>query len=938
MVAENAEKGASIGIRHLQAVLLFAVMSINFVVRFNVGVCVVAMTDAATTNPDFPEFDWTEGQKSYIFSSFYWGYVFANFMAGFLVRRFGAQSLLLFTTLSTGLLCAVTPLFISWWEWRAYCAMRILLGIFSGTLFASTHHHLAKWSPPKERNRLGAFAYSGAYCGTVLATAISGPTASSSWGWPGIFYVCAGICALVGLLWWLLSDKNPPSSRWISQAELVYIESSLHREEGFHAQKIPIPWRAIFTSVPFISITVVGIAQGWANVTMQVQTPVYLHGVLQMDINNNALYSSLPNLVKWIMSYVFLAFADVSTTRNWMSQTKLCKLLNTLATWGPALILMGIGLLDKNHIELAVALLILNAALNAGADIGSILPLTDLSPNHTAMLMSISNGFVCIVTLFSPLFVGVAVADTSSRGQWQIVFAVTAAIFFLGNLVYIIWGSSEQQPWDAADYLKVKDVEQTHSDKKGPRIGIRHLQALLLFMLITVNFIARLNVGVSLVAMTNSASANPDFPEYNWTEAQKSYIISSFFWSYVLCNFVAGLIVRRFGAKLTLFVMTLGTGLLCALTPYCISWAGWRAYCVIRILQGVLQGMLFPSMHHHLAKWSPPKESNRLGAFVYTGCNCGAILGLALSGPIASSAWGWPGIHNVSAALCGLGALLWWLLSADNAPSCRFVSKQELQYIERSLHREEGFHAQRIPIPWRALLSSAPFISLAVVGLAQCWSNSMRLEQTPFYMAGVLELDISSNALYSALPSVARWIASYVCMLFAELAAKRKWLSETNVCKVLNTLATWAPAALLVGIGFLDKSQAQLAVALMTLNGGLNAGVDIGSLLPVNSMSPNHAGVLMALVNGISQIFALVAPLAVGIIVSDQTSRVQWQIVFALTAVIFFLGNLVYIIWGSSELQPWDAADYLKLNNVEQSGSNSNQVNQTTDKATEASS
>lgn len=43
---------------------------------------------------------------------------------------------------------------------------------------------------------------------------------------------------------------------------------------------------------------------------------------------------------------------------------------------------------------------------------------------------------------------------------------------------------------------------------------------------------------------------------------------------------------------------------------------------------------------------------------------------------------------------------------------------------------------------------------------------------------------------------------------------------------------------------------------------------------------------------------------------------------FGLTAIVFFVGNLVYLIWGTSELQPWDAVDYMKKNDVELDNNN----------------
>lgn len=47
-----------------------------------------------------------------------------------------------------------------------------------------------------------------------------------------------------------------------------------------------------------------------------------------------------------------------------------------------------------------------------------------------------------------------------NRSEWQTVFIISAAIFFLGNLLFLICGSSEVQPWDAPDFLHKDNVEE----------------------------------------------------------------------------------------------------------------------------------------------------------------------------------------------------------------------------------------------------------------------------------------------------------------------------------------------------------------------------------------------------------------------------------------------------------------------------------------------
>ncbi|ALC41268.1 CG7881, partial [Drosophila busckii] len=453
---------------------------------------------------------------------------------------------------------------------------------------------------------------------------------------------------------------------------------------------------------------------------------------------------------------------------------------------------------------------------------------------------------------------------------------------------------------------------------QGPLIGIRHLQAMLLFLVICVNYMGRLNVSVALVAITDAATSNPDFPQHDWTGPEKSYILSSFYWGYTITQFPAGFLVRRFGAKAILFIPTIATAILSALTPYCISWGGWVAFCVLRLVMGLFQGLIFPCIHEHLAKWSPPMERNRLGVFAYSGSDCGVVMAMGISGGIAYSAIGWPGLFYVTAGMCLAWCVIWVLLGANNAPSSRLVGPDERDYIERSMARPDGFHDQKIPVPWRALWTSVPFYALLIVTCAQGWSFSIMQLQTPAYMHGVLEMEIMKNALYSALPFVAMWCMSYMYLIFADIAMSRQWMSLNVLRKSISTVALWGPAAALIGIGFLDKEQTALAIALMTINAGLNAGFGIGCNLTIIDMSPNHSGMIMAIINGISNLLSLGAPLLVGVIVTDESSRGQWQIVFAMTAILFFLGNLVYIIWGSTNQQPWDAADFLKPRDLEQ--------------------
>lgn len=109
-------------------------------------------------------------------------------------------------------------------------------------------------------------------------------------------------------------------------------------------------------------------------------------------------------------------------------------------------------------------------------------------------------------------------------------------------------------------------------------------------------------MSVAIVAITDRNSTNPDFPEYEWDEKEKSMVLSSFFWGYVVTQIPGGQMAKHFGGKIMLLVSITLCSLLCLLTPTFAAF-GWKAVVALRVVQGLCQGCIFPSTHTLLAKW-----------------------------------------------------------------------------------------------------------------------------------------------------------------------------------------------------------------------------------------------------------------------------------------------------------------------------------------------
>ncbi|CAG9857083.1 unnamed protein product [Phyllotreta striolata] len=441
--------------------------------------------------------------------------------------------------------------------------------------------------------------------------------------------------------------------------------------------------------------------------------------------------------------------------------------------------------------------------------------------------------------------------------------------------------------------------------KKGPTFGKRHEQVLLYFLLIFIAYCIRVNLSVGIVAMTDpTASINPDVPTYDWSD--KSVILSAFFWGYILPQLGAGWLAARYGPKWFLVASMSTCSIMGLFLPTMAARFGSKGVMASRAIQGFSQGFIFPSVHHLLAKWVPPSERSRLGTFVYAAGSCGTVASMLLTGLIASSRYGWPMVfYSFSAA--GLG---WCLVFArrgcDEPARHPRITDDERFYIESDLGCADATPKNT---PWSKLLTSAPVWAIFVTQCGHNWGFWTLLTEIPAYMGHVMEFDIKSNSVLSALPYFTLWITSFIFSLIADTLINKSILSIGASRKVFNTIGLTIPAIALVLLGNTADYEHTRAVVLLVIAVGINSAIFSGFNINHMDLSPNFSGALMGFTNGFSNICGIVAPLTVQYIVTDEKSQDQWKIIFYLTAGIYLCASLVFVVFGSGEIQPWNESE-----------------------------
>lgn len=370
------------------------------------------------------------------------------------------------------------------------------------------------------------------------------------------------------------------------------------------------------------------------------------------------------------------------------------------------------------------------------------------------------------------------------------------------------------------------------------------------------------------------------------------------------------------------------SGLLALLTPLSVRLGDWKLLCALRLCQGLIQGSTFSSVHTLLSKWIPAEERGSLGTFCYSGVPFGSVLMMLVSGWIASSCFGWPGIFYFAGLLSLIWGFVWYLVGASAPSDYKWMGEEERLFIEAAMvtSAKPGHEHSPTKTPWLKILTSVPFLVLLVAQSTFAWGFWTLLTQIPSYLKSILGQDIKSNALMSSTPYLANMFLTFVFCILADVLIKRRYTSVNTSRKLFNTIGFWVPVVPLILLGYMRADQSELALVLLVIAVGVNTAGSLGFLTNHIDLSPNFAGILMGIANCAANVMSLLAPLTVGFIVTDavrmliyyyknhfffnafllQNNVHQWRLVFYITGGLYFVGNLLFVLFGQTKIQAWN--------------------------------
>ncbi|XP_066276392.1 vesicular glutamate transporter 1-like isoform X1 [Branchiostoma lanceolatum] len=444
--------------RYVVAGLVYLGILCQYSMRRNLDVAIVGMVNTTSEEqletsgadpPAKPEFDWSQAMIGVLFGCFYWGYILTKLVGGYLSYRFSATRVLLSSIFLGAIIHIIQPPAARLSVGTLIFTI-ILQGCAEGMTMPSAFSVLGAWAHHAEKSRLSSMVLAGQYIGMAIGTAATGAI-TDKLGWAGSFY----IFGLFGVTWGIIADLFIREMSLEVAPENPEDDSFLGDDNDSHSVSAkptpppkvrpPVPWKHLLTSLPVYSIVLCQVCLKCATHLMLIYAPLYYVHTFHINASLTGIIVALPPLVSGLFMPLSGMLADSRYGRQTRSTTVVRKTLNTVGFFGLAAcyILLAVSTnLGMSLASFCVAGFFVALCMGGGFNVNPL----DLSPSFAGLIKGISTSSSHLAGSIWVVIVGVLTKHKTNH-EWSIVFTVVACILVAAGIVYLAFGSGEEQPW-----------------------------------------------------------------------------------------------------------------------------------------------------------------------------------------------------------------------------------------------------------------------------------------------------------------------------------------------------------------------------------------------------------------------------------------------------------------------------------------------------------
>ncbi|KAL1291257.1 hypothetical protein AAHE18_20G188200 [Arachis hypogaea] len=423
-------------------------------------------------------------------------------------------------------------------------------------------------------------------------------------------------------------------------------------------------------------------------------------------------------------------------------------------------------------------------------------------------------------------------------------------------------------------------------------IPVRYLIVFLTFICTSVCYIERVGFSIAYTVAADAAAV---------TQSSKGSILSTFYYGYACSQVPGGYAAQKIGGRRVLLLSFLLWSLTCFLVP--LDPNRVTVLVVARLLVGVAQGFIFPSIHTVLAQWVPPHERSRSVSLTTSGMYLGAALSMLLL-PSLVKFKGPQSVFVAEAALGAVWSLLWFKYSSDPKATASGAGEQLLPTNKKIDARKPA--PKTVTIPWVKIMTNLPVWAIVVNNFTFHYALYVLMNWLPTYFELGLQLSLHDMGSSKMMPYLNMFLFSNIGGVVADYLITRRIMSVTRTRKFLNTM------------GFVVASLALAVIPSFRTSGGavFCSSVALGFLalgragFAVNHMdiAPRYAGIVMGVSNTAGTLAGIVGVDLTGKLLeaakvadADLSSPESWKAVFFIPGLLCVFSSLIFLLFSTGE-------------------------------------
>ncbi|KAL1497206.1 hypothetical protein ABEB36_008203 [Hypothenemus hampei] len=465
------------------------------------------------------------------------------------------------------------------------------------------------------------------------------------------------------------------------------------------------------------------------------------------------------------------------------------------------------------------------------------------------------------------------------------------------------------------------------------KIPIRFWIAVMVFASTYINYTTRSNMSISITSMVNRAkekvipeckrneynsSSNytikklPDYgPRYDWNEDVQGFILGSYFWGYVISSAPGGFIAEWLGPFNTIFYAQIITAIFNSLSVWGAQWHFGALICC-RFVLGLMAGPVYPALQCLIARWAPPAEKGKFVSALM-GNTLGTCLTWILVGAVTAAAgWDW-GFHFLTLQIA-VYCLIFWLIVDDSPEQHKWISEDEKNFIKES--QAKSITKGKVVPPYLKMFTSLPFWSLCILHFGNLWGLYLQITGVPKFMVEVIGFNIKASGGLAALPHLLRMFFGMGYGYLGDVIKTKTKLSATLTRKSFVVFSHIIPGILLMCMT-LVKCDYVGAVLILVFSMSINGAAVVTNLQNAQDLAPNFAGSIFGIISLIGGTTGFITPVVTGALMKENNGIKEWSKNFIIGGSVYVAAGLFFILFGTSEMQPWN--EKVQESNTEES-------------------